>query len=177
MTLYIKNMVSIRCKLVVKDALTQLGIYYKAIDLGKVEIIGHLSAWQYDQLSLLLNQWGFEIMQLEKKQLVQQVKTILLELVYAEEPLTINLSLYLAQKLNVAYVKLARLFLTSEGVSIEVFYTTQRIERVKKLLLGTNLTLTDISYMMHYSSVAHLSGQFKKITGYTVSQFKKHNRV
>jgi len=168
-------MVSIRCTLFVKDALNQLGIYYKAVDLGEVEIIGHLSAWQYDQLSQLLNHRGFELMQLENEQLLQQAKTILFELVYAEEPLTINLSVYLTQKLNFAYAKLARLFLTSEGVSIEVFYTTQRIERVKKLLLDTNLTLTEISYMLHYSSVAHLSGQFKKITGFTVSQFKKYH--
>lgn len=167
-------MVCIRCKMLVKDVLAGLGISYTRVALGEVEIMEQISAGQYQQLCLILRQSGLEVMDDEKSLVLQKIKEIIMQLVYdAEEPLPINLSHYLSQQLNLEYAYLARIFSASQGASIEIFYITKKIERVKELLLGTELSLTEISFLMHYSSVAHLSAQFKKITGLTPSRFKR----
>jgi AraC-like DNA-binding protein len=168
-------MVSARCKLLVKDVLTKIGIQYTKVELGEVEIMEQLSERQYDQLCLSLQQSGLVVIDDGKSRLLQKIKDIIIELVYhSEDPLPINLSHYLSQQLNYDYTYLANIFSASQGVSIEIFFIKQKIERVKELLLSNKLTLTEIAYLMHYSSVAHLSGQFKKMTGLTPSHFKKN---
>jgi AraC-like DNA-binding protein len=167
-------MVCIRCKMVVKDELTKLGLPFTVVELGEAEITGTLSASQLDQLRSDLLKSGLELMDDKKSVLIERIKKIIIELVhYSEEPLAINLSEYLSQKINHDYTYLANLFSEVQGTTIEKFFITHKIERVKELLVYNELTLTEIAYRMHYSSVAHLSTQFKKVTGLTPSHFKQ----
>jgi AraC-like DNA-binding protein len=167
-------MVSIRCKMLVKAELEKLGIHHKSIELGEAEIEENISAEQWDQLNKALKKSGIELMEDKKSILVEKVKNIIIELVhYSEEPLEMNFSEYLSQKLNQDYTYLANLFSESQGITIEHFHIIHRIERVKELLVYDELTITEIAWKMHYSSVAHLSNQFKKMTGLTPSFFKK----
>jgi AraC-like DNA-binding protein len=171
--LYIKNMVCIRCKMVVKDELKKLGLKYIAVELGEVEIMEGISPLQREQFRAALLRSGLELMDDKKAILIQKIKTAIIELVhYSEEPLAINLSAYLAEKLQHDYTYLANLFSEVQGTTIEKFFISHKIERVKELLVYDELTLTEIAYIMHYSSVAHLCTQFKKATGLTPSHFK-----
>ena len=172
--LYIKNMVCIRCKMVVKAELEKLGLHYIIVDLGEVEIMENISPEQHDQFRDALLKSGLELMDDKKAVLIQKIKNVIIELVhYSEEPLTIKFSNYLAQKLKHDYTYLANLFSEVQGITIEQFLITHKIERVKELLVYNELTLTEIAYQLHYSSVAHLSAQFKKVTGLTPSHFKE----
>lgn len=172
-------MVCIRCKMVVKDELTKLGLHYTIVELGEVEILENISPSQHDQFKTALLKSGLELMDDKKSVLIEQIKNVIVELIhYSEEPLTMNFSNFLSQKLNHDYTYLANLFSEVQGTTIEKFIITHKIERVKELLVYNELNLTEIAYLMHYSSVAHLSTQFKKITGLTPSHFKqlKHKR-
>lgn len=172
-------MVCIRCKMVVKDELAKLGLHYTVVDLGEVEILETISKEQHDQFSAALLRSGLELMDDKKSVLIQKIKNVIIELIhYSEEPLAIKFSEYLSQKLNHDYTYLANLFSEVQGITIEKFLIAHRIERVKELLVYDELTLTEIAFQMHYSSVAHLSNQFKKVTGLTPSHFKqlKHKR-
>ena len=174
MKLYIKNMVCIRCKMVVKDELTKLGLPYTVVELGQAEVEGSISVEQHDQLKDALLRSGLELMDDKKSMLIGKIKSVIIELVhYTEEPLTINFSDFLSQKLHHDYTYLANLFSEVQGTTIEKFIITHKIERVKELLVYNELNLTEIAYLLHYSSVAHLSTQFKKVTGLTPSYFKK----
>ena len=167
-------MVSIRCKMLVKSELEKLGLHHKSIELGEAEIEENISSEQWDQLNKALKRSGIELMEDKKSILVEKIKNIIIELVhYSEEPLEMNFSEYLSQKLNQDYTYLANLFSESQGITIEHFHIVHRIERVKELLIYDELTITEIAWKMHYSSVAHLSNQFKKMTGLTPSFFKK----
>jgi len=167
-------MVCIRCKMVVKDELTKLGLPYTVVDLGQAEVEGSISAEQHDKLRMALLKSGLELMDDKKSVLIEKIKSVIIELVhYSEEPLTINFSDYLSQKLHHDYTYLANLFSEVQGITIEKFIISHKIERVKELLVYDELSLTEIADMMHYSSVAHLSTQFKKVTGLTPSHFKK----
>ena len=167
-------MVCIRCKMVVKEALTKLGLPYTTVELGEAEIPGSISELQLEQVRAALLRSGLELMDDKKSVIIQKIKNVIIELVhYAEEPLTVNLSAYLSQKLNYDYTYLANLFSEARGVSIERFFIAHRIEHVKELLVYNELSLTEIAYKLHYSSVAHLSSQFKRVTGLTPSHFKK----
>jgi AraC-like DNA-binding protein len=171
--LYIRNMVCIRCKMVVKEELTRLGLKYISVDLGEVEIMENISPVQLEQFKAALLKSGLELMDDRKGILIQKIKTVIIELVhYSEEPLVINLSAFLAEKLQHDYTYLANLFSEVQGTTIEKFYISHKIERVKEFLVYDELTLTEIAYKMHYSSVAHLCTQFKKVTGLTPSHFK-----
>jgi YesN/AraC family two-component response regulator len=166
-------MVCIRCKMVVKDELTKLGLKYISVELGEVELMEDISQVQLGQFRAALSRSGLELMDDRKSILIQKIKTVVIELVhYSEEPLVINLSAYLAEKLQHDYTYLANLFSEVQGTTIEKFFISHKIERVKELLVYDELTLTEISYKMHYSSVAHLCTQFKKVTGLTPSHFK-----
>jgi YesN/AraC family two-component response regulator len=166
-------MVCIRCKMVVKDELTKLGLKYTSVELGEVEVMEVISPLQLDQFRLALLTSGLELMDDRKSILIQKIKTVIIELVhYSEEPLVINLSAYLAEKLQHDYTYLANLFSEVQGTTIEKFFISHKIERVKEFLVYDELTLTEISFKMHYSSVAHLCTQFKKVTGLTPSHFK-----
>ena len=167
-------MVCIRCKMVVKDELEKLGLFYKTVELGEVEIMDNMSTEQHDQLKIALLRSGLELMDDKKSVLIQKIKNVIVELVhYSDEPLVVNFSVFLEEKLNHDYTYLANLFSEVQGITIERFIITHKIERVKELLVYNELNLTEIAYLMHYSSVAHLSTQFKKVTGLTPSHFKQ----
>lgn len=167
-------MVCIRCKMVVKEELTKLGLHYTSVELGETEIMENISAGLHDQIKVALLKSGLELMDDKKSILIQKIKNVIIELVhYSEEPLTIKFSEYLSQTLNHDYTYLANLFSEVQGITIEKFMIAHKIERVKELLVYDELNLTEISYRMHYSSVAHLSAQFRKVTGLTPSHFKQ----
>jgi len=172
--LYIKNMVCIRCKMVVKAELKKLGVHYVAVDLGEADIKDDISEQQLAELDIALRKSGLELMDDKKSLLVERIKMVIIELVhYTEDQIKINLSDYLAEKLNHNYTYLSNLFTEVKGTTIEKFYLAHKIEKVKELLVYDELSLTEIAYKLHYSSVAHLSNQFKKITGLTPSHFKQ----
>lgn len=167
-------MVCIRCKMVVKAELEKLGLYNSRVDLGEVETFEDISTDQLDQLKRALLKSGLELMDNKKSVLIQKIKTVIVELVhYSEEPLIMKFSEYLSSKLNHDYTYLANLFSEVQGTTIEKFFIAHKIERVKELLVYNELTLTEISFKMHYSSVAHLSSQFKKVTGLTPTHFRQ----
>lgn len=167
-------MVCIRCKMVVKDELTKLGLNYTSVELGEADIKENIPQELHEKLKNVLLKSGLELMDDKKSVLIQKIKNVIIELVhYSEEPLTINLSDFLSQQLNHNYTYLANLFSEVQGTTIEKFYIAHKIERVKELLVYDELNLTEIAYNMHYSSVAHLSAQFKKVTGLTPSHFKQ----
>jgi AraC-like DNA-binding protein len=166
-------MVCIRCKLVVKDELTKLGLKYITVDLGEADLVDSISPAQREQIRSALLQSGLELMDDKKSVLIQKIKNVIIETVhYSEEPLTINFSQFLSEKLNHNYTYLANLFTEAQGMTIEQFLIGHKIERAKELLVYNELTLTQIAYKLHYSSVAHLSSQFKKVTGLTPTFFK-----
>ena len=167
-------MVCIRCKMVVKEVLTKLGLHYTSVELGEAEVLENISPEQHEQIKTALLKSGLELMDDKKSVLIQKIKNVIIELVhYSEEPLAINFSEYLSRKLNHDYTYLANLFSEVQGITIEKFLITHKIERVKELLVYNEMNLTEIAYHLHYSSVAHLSAQFKKVTGLTPSHFKK----
>lgn len=171
--LYIKNMVSIRCKMVVKAVLENLGLNYSTVELGEVEIIGHLFDSTHEQLKADLLKYGLELMEDKKNILVEKIKKVVVEMIhYKEELPQIKFSLYLSKELNHSYTYLANLFSEVKGTSIQHFIMAHKIERVKELLVYDELTLFEIAWKLHYSSVGHLSNQFKKITGLTPTHFK-----
>jgi len=172
--LYIKNMVCIRCKMVVKAELEKLGIGYILIELGQVEISQELSSEQMSQLDVALRRSGLELIDDKKGVLIEKIKCIIIETVhYSQEKIKVNLSDYISDKLNYDYTYLASLFSEVTGITIEKFYIGHKIEKAKELLVYNELNLTEIAYNLGYSSVAHLSNQFKKFTGLTPSHFKK----
>ena len=167
-------MVCIRCKMAVKQKLTKLGLHYTSVELGEAEVVENISVKQHDQIRIALLKSGLELMDDKKSVLIQKIKNVIIELVhYSEEPLTINFSEYLSQQLHHDYTYLANLFSEVQGTTIEKFLIAHKIERVKELLVYNELNLTEIASKLHYSSVAHLSAQFKKVTGLTPSHFKQ----
>jgi AraC-like DNA-binding protein len=172
--LFIKNMVSIRCKMIVKSELDSLGLDYLTVDLGHVVIKGDVSAEQRTQLKATLLKHGLELLEDKKAMLIEKIKTVVVEMVhYADELPKINFSTYISSKLGHDYTYLSNMFSEVTGTTIEHFIIAHRIERVKELLVYDELNLTQISYKLGFSSVAHLSNQFKKITGLTPTFFKK----
>jgi AraC-like DNA-binding protein len=160
--------------MVVKSELEKLGLHHLRVELGEAEIMEGISKEQFDQLNFAIKKSGLELMDDKKSILVEKIKTIIIELVhYNEEQIRINLSDYLSEKLNHDYTYLANLFSEVKGTTIENFYLTHKIEKVKELLVYAELNLTQIALKMHYSSVSHLSNQFKKMTGLTPSHFKQ----
>jgi AraC-like DNA-binding protein len=162
--------------MVVKSELEKIGLHYLNVDLGEAEIMEDPSAEQLSLLNIALKKSGLELMENKKSILVEKIKLIIIELVhYNDEQLKINLSVYLSEKFNFNYTYLANLFTEVKGTTIEQFYLSHKIEKVKELLVYDELNLTEIAWKMHYSSVAHLSNQFKKMTGLTPTHFKNLN--
>jgi AraC-like DNA-binding protein len=172
--LYIKNMVSFRCKMVVESELEKLGINYTNVGLREVDIIVKISKDQLYNLAANLKLSGLELMVDERKILVERIITSVIELVhYKNDQIKTNLSDYLSQKLNHNYTYLSNLFSEVKGTTIDQFYLANKIERAKELIVYDELNMTEIAKKLNYSSVAHLSHQFKKVTGLTPSHFKK----
>jgi AraC-like DNA-binding protein len=167
-------MVSIRCKLVVKTELDKLGLHYRVVELGEVDVEENISAEQNEQLRTALLRSGLELMDDKKAMLIEKIKNVVVEMVHYEDefPKTKN-SDYIGKKLNHNYTYLANLFSEATGTTIEHFIIIHKIERAKELIIYDELNLTEIAWKLNYSSVAHLSNQFKKITGLTPSFFKK----
>jgi YesN/AraC family two-component response regulator len=159
---------------VVKAELEKLGIHYVDVKIGEADVTDDIQPEQLKQLDKALRKSGLLLMDDQKSILVEKIKAVIIEVVhYTDEQIKINLSDYLHEKLNHDYTYLANLFSEVKGITIEKFYLTHKIEKVKELIVYNELNLTEIAYKMHYSSVAHLSNQFKKYTGLTPSHFKK----
>jgi AraC-like DNA-binding protein len=163
-----------RCKMVVKDELKKLGLHFIMVDMGAAELMEDISSMQREQLRISLLKSGLELMDDKKAVLIEKIKNVIIEMVhYSDELPKINFSDYLSEKLKYDYTYLANLFSEVQGTTIEKFIISHKIERVKELIIYDEMNLTEIAWIMHYSSVAHLSNQFKKITGLTPSHFKK----
>lgn len=174
MKLYIKYMVSNRCKMAVKEELKKLGLHFIVLELGEVEIMEDISLEQRNELKLGLINSGLELMDDKRAVLIEKIKNAIIEMVHhSDEMIKVNFSDYLSQKLNHDYTYLANLFSEIQGVTIEHFIINHKIERIKELIIYDELNITEIAWKMNYSSVAHLSNQFKKVTGLSPSHFKQ----
>ena len=172
-------MVSIRCKMIVKSELELLGFQNSLVDLGEVEIKEPMTPEQRDLLKTALLKSGLELMDDRKAILIEKIRNVIIEMIhYSDERPKGNFSDFLSEKLKYDYTYLANLFSEVTGITIEHYIIAHKIEKVKELLLYDELNLTQISYQMNYSSVAHLSSQFKKVTGLTPTFFKnlKHKK-
>jgi AraC-like DNA-binding protein len=166
-------MVSIRCKMLVKTELDKLGLHYTSVSLGEVDVMETITAAQRETIKAALLKSGLELLDDKKAILIEKIKGVIIEMIhYSDELPKTNFSDYLSEKLQYDYTYLANLFSETEATTIEHFIIMHKIERVKELIIYDELNLTEIAWKMHYSSVAHLSHQFKKITGLTPSFFK-----
>lgn len=173
MILYVKNMVCNRCIMVVRNELEKSGYHPLNIGLGEVELQDALTESEKQNLNNHLQTFGFEIIDDKKSRIITQIKSLIIELVHHNNnELNTNLSGYLCSRLHHDYSYLSTLFSEVEGTTIEKYFIAQKIEKVKELLVYDELTLSEISYELNYSSVGHLSNQFKKVTGLTPSYFK-----
>jgi len=167
-------MVSMRCKMVVKEELKKLGLHFIIVDMGVVDIMENISAEQREKIRIALLKSGLELMDDMRAVLIEKIKNVIIEMVhYTDELPKTNFSDYLSEKLNYDYTYLSKLFSEVQGTTIEKFIISHKIERIKELILYDELSLTEIAWNMHYSSVAHLSNQFKKVTGLSPSHFKQ----
>lgn len=174
MHLFIKNMVCNRCILVVQQELGKLGIQSCKVTLGEVETQDAVPAKKLDQLNDNLTALGFEILDNSKAKLIEKIKNVVIQYIHHDgEGRNLKFSEILGKALNKDYSYLSGLFSEVEGLTLEKYVINQKIEKVKELLIYGELSLTEISYQLGYSSVAHLSTQFKKITGLTPSHFKE----
>jgi AraC-like DNA-binding protein len=167
-------MVSTRCKMAVKEELKKLGLHFIVVDLGEIEIMEDISAEQRVQLKTALLGSGLELMDDKRAVLIEKIKNAITEMIhYSDDLPRKNYSDHISEKLQHDYTYLSNIFSEVKGITIQQFIIIHKIERAKELLMYDELSLTEISYQLHYSSVAHLSNQFKKITGLTPSHFKQ----
>lgn len=172
----IKNMVCPRCIEAVSEIFAAENLAAK-VELGKVSLDKPLESEQKDKLAKALQKRGFELLEPGKSALISQIKTLIIQLVHhRSDTIQENLSTFLSEKFNQEYTGLSKLFSSVEGITIERFYTLQKIEKVKEYLSYGELSLSEIAFQMGYSSVAYLSSQFKKETGMTPSEFKKNSQ-
>ncbi|MFD2512369.1 AraC family transcriptional regulator [Pontibacter locisalis] len=173
--LYIKNMVCDRCKKVVAEELNKLGYTVLHVGLGEAEITTEAKEIELEKIKEVMTDNGFDLLDDRKTKLIEQVKLAIIELIHqqGEADLHVNTSDYLAEKIGQDYHYLSSLFSSFEGITIEKYLILQRIERVKELLVYNELSLKEIAHKLGYSSVAHLSNQFKKVTGLTPTHFKE----
>lgn len=173
MKLYVRNMVCTRCIFVVKSQLEQLGFEVLDVKLGEVQFSKNLIQPEKVLISDQLEPFGFELIGAKNTQLIEKIKMVLIELIQNQHnEITTTLSDYLVHHLHMDYSKLSHLFSAIEGISIEKHFINLRIEKVKELIFYDELSLSQIANELHFSSVAHLSNQFKKVTGFSPSYFK-----
>lgn len=166
-------MVSLRCKMVVEQELEKIGLHCVKVDLGTIEVKEEIDPFQKQELQQNLKRYGLELLDDKRNILIEKIKAVIIEMVhYSDDLPNINYSDYISEKLGYDYTYLANSFSEVKGVTIQQYIINHKIERVKELLMYDELNLTEISYKLHYSSVAHLSNQFKKNTGLTPSYFK-----
>jgi AraC-like DNA-binding protein len=174
MKLYIKYMVSLRCKMVVREELRKLGLVHAIVELGVVETIGDVTESQRQELKTALIMSGLELMDDRKSLLIEKIRHLIIEMIhYADEMPRINYSEYISEKLGCDYTYLSSIFSEVKGITIQQYVIFHKIERAKELLIYDELTLEEIAHKLNYSSAAHLSNQFKKVTGQTPSFFRK----
>jgi len=167
-------MVSIRCKMIIKEELKKLDLHFILVNLGEAEIMENIDASQREELKSALLKWGFELMDDKKSILIEKIKNVIVEMVhYADELPRTNFSDFLSTKLDYDYTYLSNLFSEVEGTTIEHFIIAHKVERIKELIMYDELNITEIAWKMNYSSVAHLSNQFKKVTGLSPTHFKQ----
>ena len=167
-------MVSNRCKIAVRDELKKLGLHFIVVDLGEVEIMENLTFDKREMLKRGLLDSGLELMDDKKAILIEKIKNIIIEMIHhSEEIIKVNFSDFLSDKLNHNYTYLANLFSEVQGTTIEQYIISNKVERIKELMIYDEHNITEIAWKMGYSSVAHLSSQFKKVTGLSPSHFKK----
>lgn len=167
-------MVSLRCKMMVKEELKKLNLDYLNIDLGMVEILGDITPKKFEKLRENLAISGLELLDDKRAILIERIKNVIVEMVhYTDEVPKVNYSEYISEKLHHDYTYLSNIFSEVKGITIQHYIIMHKIERVKELLLYDELNLTEIAFILNYSSVAHLSNQFKKITGLSPSFFKQ----
>ncbi|OYX85113.1 MAG: AraC family transcriptional regulator [Flavobacteriales bacterium 32-34-25] len=167
-------MVSNRCKMAVKEELRKLGLHFIVVDLGEVEVMVNISMTQRQELKANLLLSGLELMDDKKSMLIEKIKNIIIEMVHhSEEIIKVNFSDYLSEKMNHDYTYLSNLFSEVQGTTIEQFIISHKTERIKELIIYGEHNITEIAWKMGYSSVAHLSSQFKKVTGLSPSHFKQ----
>jgi len=166
-------MVCLRCRMVVKSELEKIGLVCTSIEVGMAETQGPVSADQMRKIRIALLNAGLELIDDKKNILIEKIKTVIYQMInYSDQPLKINFSYYLSTQLGLDYTYLANVFSEAQGYTIEHFIIMNKVRRVKELICDRELNLTEISWKLHYSSVAHLSTQFKKVTGITPSHFK-----
>ena len=174
MKLSVKNMVCNRCIMVVQQEFEKAGIKPLLVNMGEVQLSKELTEKQFENINNRLTDLGFEILNSQKQKLIEKVKNVLIEKVQSGEMEEhFSISDYLSRKLNKEYTQVSRLFSEVEGITIEQHFILQKIEKVKEWLVYNEFTLSEIAWKLGYSSVAHLSSQFKKITGLTPTQFKQ----
>lgn len=174
MKLQIKYDINICCRVILQEQLDKLQVPYRISGLGEIEIKRNLSDDKHEELVINLKKYGIEIIQSNKNILTQKIKDAIIEMVYLEESLpTVKISVHLAEKLNKSYLYLSNVFSEVTFTSIQNFVILQKIERVKQEIIEDNNTLTEIAFKLNYSSVAHLSNEFKKITGLTPTAFHR----
>jgi len=173
MKLYIKYMVSLRCKMVVKDAFKKLGIHYVSVNLGEINTQEDITDKQREKLKAILLKSGLELMDDKKAILIERIKNVVVEMVhYADDLPKTNFSDFLSAELKYDYNYLSNIFSETQGVTIEHYIILHKIEKIKELIIYNELNLSEIAWKLRYSSAAHLSSQFKKITGLTPSYFR-----
>lgn len=173
MTMFVKFNFNKICTKVLEEILTDLGIKYQITNFGEVQFLEKPSIEAKKKLEQQLKHYGIEIIEDQKTALVQKIKDVIVEMIYSNEPVFVKSSIYLSEKLKHSYGYLSNIFSEVTYTSIENFIILHKIEFAKQLMITENLTLTDIAQKLHYSSVAHLSSQFKNTTGITPSQFQK----
>lgn len=173
MKAYLKFDYTILTKKVVEEKLSAFNLNFSVIGFGEIELLDTISDEKLQQISDVLSDYGIEIIENQKSILIQRIKDTITEMVNSEEPLAVKSSIYLTEKLNFSYGYLSNLFSEVTYTSIENYIMIQKIEMAKNLILINQLTLTEIAFKLNYSSVAHLSTQFKKITGITPSSFQR----
>lgn len=167
-------MVSTRCKMAVKEELRKLGLHFIVVELGEVDIMEDISADQREHLKIALSNLGFELIDDKRSVLIEKIKHVIIEMVHnMDEPIKIKFSNYLSGKLSHDYTYMSNLFSEVQGTTIGQFIILNKIERIKELIIYDELSISEIAWKMNYSSVAHLSNQFKKVTGLTPSHFKQ----
>ena len=174
MKIYIKYMFSARCKVVVKEELKKLGLHFVMVDLGEVDIMENLSSVQQEKLKLSLLASGFELIDDKRALLIEKIKSTIIEMVYSKDLMgKVKNSDFLSGKIGIDYAHLANIFSEVQGTTIEQYIICHKVERIKELIMYDELSISEIAWQMNYSSVAHLSNQFKKVTGFPPSHFKQ----